>query len=181
MQDINTLAKLLKERNNLDKQISKLITRPATQGHIGEFIASKIFDIKLEGPANNKGFDGHFKSGKTVDVKFYGKQERMLGINQNQETLPPDYFLVLTGPCSSATSSKGQSRLCVIDHVYLFEGKTLLEQIKKRNVKISSATSVTKNQWETAEIYPFERNKELNITKAQQVLLSMFCSEKLTT
>jgi hypothetical protein len=177
MEGIEALAKLLKERNRLDEQISKLIGRPATQGHIGEFIASNVFDIKLEGKANNKGFDGHFKSEKTVDVKFYGKQEGTLAIKEN--TLP-DYFLVLTGPRSPAISSRGHSRPCVIDRVYLFESKTLVEQVRTRNVKISSATSVTNEQWEAAETYPIERNKELNITKVQQALLSMFCPEKPT-
>ena len=131
MDTLDNLATLLKERNRIDKLISELIQRPATQGHIGEFIASKIFNIKLIEAANNKAIDGYFTSGPlaehSVDIKFYGKQEGLLAINDDMQ---PDYFLVLTGPKGSAVSSKGKSRLCVIDHVYIFEGKTLADRLR---------------------------------------------------
>jgi hypothetical protein len=173
MKDILALANLLQERNRIDEQISKLIQRPATQGHIGEFIASQIFGIRLMESATNKAIDGHFMSGalagRSVDVKFYGKQEGLLAVQEDEQ---PDYFLVLTGPCAAATSSKGKSRLCVIDHVYLFSGPTLAEDIRWREVAFGVAVSIPRRQWDEAEIYPVQTNKALILTESQKAVLS---------
>ena len=48
MKELEELAKLLSKRNKVDSRISDIIMRPAITGHIGEYIASKLFDIKLE-------------------------------------------------------------------------------------------------------------------------------------
>lgn len=177
MEDLITLATLLKERNKTDILISEVIQRPATQGHIGEFIASKIFGITLMDSANNKGIDGRFSNGplagRSVDVKFYGKQEGLLDIKEENQ---PDYFLVLTGPLSPAISSKGLTRLCVIDHVYLFKGKELADEIHRRGIKFGVAASVAKTLWEAAEIYPEQRNRSLIITEYQRQMLALFGS-----
>ena len=70
-----------------------------------------IFDIELEKSATNKGFDGYFRSGKlvgkTVNIKWYGKNERILDINKNAV---PDYYLVMTGEHSLSESSKGERK-----------------------------------------------------------------------
>lgn len=178
MDELEKLAFFLQERNNIDVKISKLIQRPANQGHIGEFIASKIFEIDLMASANNKAIDGHFTSGplsgRSVDIKFYGKQEGLLDIKGEVQ---PDYFLVLTGPRGSAISSKGKMRLCVIDHVYFFESKILMKEILTRRVKLGVATSLLKTQWENAEIYPEQNNNKLLVTEYQRSLLKMFGSE----
>lgn len=63
MAKIEKIAELLKKRNEIDREIAKIICRPSTRGHIGEFIASKIFKIKLESSATTKGFDGVFTEG----------------------------------------------------------------------------------------------------------------------
>jgi len=74
MEGVEALADLLRRRNELDADIALLIGRPATQGHIGEFIAAKVFGIELEAGATHKASDGRFASGplagKSVDVKF---------------------------------------------------------------------------------------------------------------
>ena len=84
MEKLKELAALLKQRNEIDSAIASVIGRPAISGHLGEFIAAKIFDIKLADSATNKGIDGHFKNGplagRTVNVKLYGKQEGLLDI-----------------------------------------------------------------------------------------------------
>jgi hypothetical protein len=181
MDDLEKLAFFIQERNSVDKKISQVIQRPATQGHIGEFIASRIFGISLMPSATNKAIDGYFKSGplsdRSVDVKFYGKQEGMLDVKQDVQ---PDYFLVLTGPRSPAISSKGHTRLCVIDYVYLFDGKRLAEETRQRGVKLGVATIVIKQQWEDAEIYPEQRNRTLIVTESQRKILEMFGSSKQT-
>ncbi len=178
MNDLPRLASLLHERNQIDEQISGLINRPATQGHIGEFISSQVFGIRLMESASNKAIDGYFTigllAGKSVDIKFYGKQEGLLAINEGEQ---PDYFLVLTGPVSPALSSKGQQRLCVVDHVYIFDGKALASELLRRGVKFGVATSVKKDQWEAAEIYPIQRNKTIILADDQKKLLGLFSSK----
>jgi hypothetical protein len=177
MDDLAQLAAFLRERNSIDLKISELIKRPATQGHIGEYIASRIFGIDLMELANNKVIDGRFThgplAGRSVDVKFYGKQEGLLDV---QPDLQPDYFLVLTGPRSPAVSSRGLSRLCVIDHVYLFDGKELVEALRRRGVKLGVAASVRLEQWEAAELYPVQKNRTLIITADQRKMIELFGS-----
>ena len=108
--DMEDLAHLLIARNANEIGITRIIGRPAQLGHIGEFIASRIFDIELEESAVHPGSDGRFRSGplagKSVNIKMYGKREGVL------DTCPeylPDYYLVLTGHKSTAMSSKGDS------------------------------------------------------------------------
>jgi hypothetical protein len=126
MDDIRELARLLHERNQIDTAISGIILRPATIGHIGEYIAAKVFDIRLRPSATHKASDGYFVTGqfagKSVDVKFYGKQESLLDVSEGQR---PDYFLVFTGPEAAAASSRGSTRPLLIEHVYLFHGEAL--------------------------------------------------------
>jgi hypothetical protein len=175
MAEIERIADLLKKRNEIDREISKIIGRPSTRGHIGEFIASKIFKIELESSAATKGIDGVFTDGplrgKTVNIKLYGKREGVLDIAVHELA---DYYLVLTGPKSAATTSIGSSRPLVISNVYLFEMRKLMNKMRKRGVKIGVATSVTQSYWEEAEIYPLETNKKLELTEEQVRLLDLF-------
>lgn len=176
---LSILAKLLAKRNVIDEQISRVIGRPATTGHIGEFIAALIFDIELFESANNRAADGIFRSGpfrgKSVDVKFYGKQEGLLAV---QQVLQPDYFLVLAGPRGPATSSRGSSRLLVIDHVYLFEGKSLADDVRRRHGKFSVAVGFRASMWEAAEIFPTPRNDLYCLSDGQRALIAAFASKK---
>lgn len=41
-------ASLLRERNAIDAELARLIQRPMTSGHLGEWIAAQVFDIELE-------------------------------------------------------------------------------------------------------------------------------------
>ena len=98
------LANLIHNRNKIAEEISLIIDRPAQIGHIGEFIASKIFQITLAESASEKAIDGYFSSGtlqgKSVNIKWYAKRENMLDITPDAL---PDYYLVMTGPKSPAT------------------------------------------------------------------------------
>lgn len=52
------LAALIRERNETETRISAITGRPASIGHIGEFIATQNFDIRLvESPTNKAAND----------------------------------------------------------------------------------------------------------------------------
>ena len=176
-QELAELARLIQERNVIASQITGIIDRPAQIGHIGEFIASKVFDIRLEESAVAKGIDGVFRSGplagSTVNVKFYGKLEGLLDIRRDAV---PDYYLVLTGPRATALTSRGEARLWHIDSVFLFQGARLLAHLEDRGVKIGVATSVTKPQWEAAQVFPSAGNSELELSDEQTEWLRLFSS-----
>src|SRR3954468_6515480 len=96
---VTELTDLLRERNAVDARIASLIGRPAERGHIGEFLAARLFGIRLADSATNRALDGWFDGGrldgKSVNVKLYGLHEGLLDVS------PPglvDYYLVLAGP-----------------------------------------------------------------------------------
>ena len=175
---LRRLAELLDLRNANEREIAELIGRPGQPGHVGEFIAARIFDIELEPSANKPGYDGRFGSGplaqKSVDVKYYSRWETMLDINIKHT---PDYYLVLAGPKSAAASSKGTGRSWAVDNVFLFEAKPLIDRLRERGVKIGTATSVRSSEWENARIYPADAGKApVTITKTQREQIGMFGS-----
>ena len=53
--ELQRLASLIKERNAVENEIAGIIDQPAHSGHVGEFVASRIFDIELPESAVNKG------------------------------------------------------------------------------------------------------------------------------
>jgi hypothetical protein len=110
-EDIHKIASLLRERNLIDEKIAAVIERPMTAGHLGEWIAARVFDIALETSAVTAAIDGRFKAGslrgRTVNVKWYLKREGLLDIT---ESATLDYYLVLAGPVSTAMSSRGGRR-----------------------------------------------------------------------
>jgi len=177
MTELEELSKLLQKRNDIDSQISKIIRRPAEKGHLGEYIASQIFDIKLNTSATNKGSDGVFRggvmSGMQVNIKFYAKREGILDVNTT--TSPPDYYLVLTGPKSSAVSSRNSVRPWIIESVYLFNHHSLVEKLRAKGLGIGVATSVSKEYWVDAEVYPSNNNKVLILNENQKKNLALFC------
>lgn len=174
MNTIIELAQLLKTKNEIDDLIAGKINRPALTGHIGEYIASRIFDIKLCDSATNPAIDGVFISGelkgKSVNIKYYSKEEHLLDITPK---LLPDYYLVMTGPKENASHSKGKTRPFVIKSVFLFDAMQLVEILANRKVKIGVATSVISSLWEDAKIFPCESNL-LELNDKQKTLLQYF-------
>jgi hypothetical protein len=172
---LEKLVDLLQERNKIDSEIAEILNRPALPGHLGEYIASKLFDVKLQESASQKGIDGVFQSGqlsgKTVNIKYYGKREGLLDISLSNLA---DYYLVLTGPKSQAISSRGTIRPFVIHNIYLFEMNRLVNELRKRGVKIGIATSLQAQAWETSEIYPNHRNTALAISEEGRTILNHF-------
>src|SRR5574339_131973 len=98
MDDLIQLARLIDIRNQTEGEITALIGRPAAIGHIGEYIASRVFNITLETSASHKSSDGYFCDeplrGHTVNIKWFAFQEGILDITPDAL---PDYYLVLTG------------------------------------------------------------------------------------
>ena len=175
MRELEHLAKAISEQNSASAHVASIIGRPAERGHIGEFIASRVFNIKLHESAAQKGSDGVFVegslAGRSVNVKFYGKHDGLLDMN---EAALPDLFLVLTGSKGSAGSSLGQVRPICIEHVFLIPGSEALADAQSRNVSIGVATSFPVSFWDEREIYPVCRSKELKLTQDQIRLLELF-------
>jgi hypothetical protein len=176
MDDLRELASLLKERNEVEGRISRLIQRPALTGHLGEFIAARIFEIDLAASATSRAIDGTFRKGplatRSVNIKCYPKLE---SLDMREDALP-EFYLVLTGPRSPATTSRGSARPFVIDHVFLFEAKTLCAELRARPVKIQTGTSLLRAQWDAAEIYPRNRCRRYTISNEQKSMLALFAS-----
>jgi hypothetical protein len=169
------LAQLVQARNQIDDEIAAVIGRPAQPGHLGEFIASRVFGIGLERSAVQAGFDGRFAggpfAGNTVDIKWYGKREGLLDIN---EAHVPDFYLVLAGPKSDETSSRGGTRPWLIEEVFLFDAPELVKEQKARGVKLGVASSVPNRYWEAARIYPPSHGAPFRISEEQVKLLALF-------
>lgn len=187
MHNLTLLIELLRERNALDKRIASLIGRPVTTGHIGEYIAASIFGITLENSASNRGYDGRFSdgplAGRTVDIKYYTKQESILDLPKDADLRPevlPDYYLVLTGTKSAALSSRGTHRPLVVESIFLLEARKLVRELNLRasklgrKMKFDLATSVPQQFWDEAELYPAQRNHTLVLTTEQKSLLALF-------
>jgi hypothetical protein len=177
MDDITQLANLIKKRNSLASEITALIGRPAQIGHIGEYIASRVFNITLEESSSSKSIDGRFREeplkGRTVNIKWYALLEGLLDITPNAI---PDFYLVLTGPKSSLMTSRGQVRPWFVDNVFLFDAAALVDGLKLGGVKFSVATSVRQHMWAEAEIYPTQHNNLLELSEEQRRILALFGS-----
>src|SRR5262249_28924251 len=146
-----------------------------TSGHLGEWIAAQIFDIELESSAAAAGIDGRFRSGalqdRTVNIKWYLKRE---GLLDTTESTVLDYYLVLAGPPSAAVSSRSATRPWCIQAVFLFDARQLRSEQTARGLKQGVASSVTKQQWAAAEIYPSAANLLLVISPEQVEELKRF-------
>jgi hypothetical protein len=169
--ELRHLASLIREKNEVDGAIAQLIERPALAGNIGEFVAARVFGIKLERSGSHVGYDGVFRdpplAGKTVNVKTYGRNEWILDFSGHH----CDYYLVMTGPPGPA-----RDRAWVVDTVYLFDTPDLLAKIRARRIKIGVATSVLMEDWEAARIFPARSGAPLGLTKAQVAALKLFGS-----
>lgn len=178
MDELSQLAKLIDIRNQTERKITDLIGRPAAIGHIGEYIASRVFNIALEQSASHKSSDGHFQDepykGQTVNIKWYALQEGILDITP--EALP-DTYLVLTGPKSSTLTTRGRVRPWTIEKVFLFDAKSLVHELQTAGVKIGIATSIRQRLWENAEIHPAVRNELFELSPAQRETLALFRSK----
>jgi hypothetical protein len=168
-------AALLRERNAIDVELARLMQRPMTSGHLGEWIAAQVFGIELEASAVAAAIDGRFRSGplqgRSVNIKWYLKRE---GLLDTTESTALDYYLVLAGPPATAASSRGTTRPWCIEAVFLFDARQLRSEQITRGVKRGVASSVIKQQWAAAEVYPSATNPQLTVTSQQAEQLRLF-------
>lgn len=174
MDELPRLAGLIRRRNSLEYEITAIIGRPAAIGHIGEYIASRIFNISLEKSASFKSIDGRFLDGplesRSVNIKWYAKLEGVLDITPDAL---PDYYLVMTGPKSNVTSYD-RVRPWTIDYVFLFDAHNLVGELIQRNTKIGIATSIRNVLWKNAEIFPGSTNSAYVLSTKQREALGLF-------
>jgi hypothetical protein len=175
MDDLERLALQIQQRNEVEIEITRIIGRPALIGHIGEYIAAKVFRIALAASATEKGYDGLFEEGslrgRTVNVKWYAKRVGSLDMEPRSV---PDFYLVLTGPYEPAVSSRGTTRPWLITSVFLFDGPGLVHELAKAGIKVGIATSVRKHLWDAAELWPNQRNIMLPLTDDQRRMIRLF-------
>jgi hypothetical protein len=175
---LEELAGLLREMNRISGEVARIIGRPALGSHIGEYVTSRVFGIGLESSATARGIDGRFVEGplkgSTVNIKFYGKKENILDVSLVDVA---DYYLVLTGPDRPPSSSKGEARPLVVSQVFLFNIGRLVPELTRRGIKIGIATSVRKQDWDEAMVYPVQRNKELILSSEQVREIALFSGD----
>ena len=168
------MAALLAERNEVEERLARLLGRPASAGAVGEWIAARVFDIRLEDAGNHRGFDGRFTNGplagRSVNIKLYGRRD-VLDITP--EALP-DYYLALTGPKSDGASTRGTHVPIRIAGVYLFDAPQLVSVLRARGVRVGVASSVRTEDWEAAKIYPARGAPLLEISREQVRMLDLF-------
>lgn len=168
MSTLHRLAELIRQKNRMDDDIAGILQRPAQIGHAGEYIAAQIFDIRLMESASHKAIDGYFNggvlAGKSVNIKWYGKQEGLLDITPQAI---PDYYLVMTGPKAAAATSRRGTRPWSIDFIYLFSAGELVTILIDRRVKTGVSTSVPQCFWEQAEISPRANSPRLQLSSVQ--------------
>lgn len=172
---LKKLAELICQRNAAEAEITKIIGRPAQIGHIGEYVACRIFGISLASSASSKGSDGIFDTGflrgRSVNIKWYPKLEGLLDLDVSGTT---DYYLVLTGPKAPPGSSRRETRPWLIHHVFLFDARQLHAELASRGIKLGVAASLRSALWVAAEIYPAQRNATIVLSEEQCQLLRMF-------
>ena len=175
LEELRRIANLLNERNRIDGEIAEHIGRPMTSGHLGEWIAAEIFDVRLKQSASAAAWDGHFRlgplRGRSVNVKWYLRREGILDLTS---PLMPDDYLVMTGPTGAATSSLGGTRPWRIDSVYLFDAMELRDDVLARGRKVGTASSVRAALWGQAEIYPEPVTPRWVLKEDQVEALRMF-------
>jgi hypothetical protein len=96
------------------------------------------------------------------------------GLLDTTEHAALDYYLVLAGPPSPAGSSRGTTQPWCIHSVYLFDARRLRTEQLARGVKLGIASSVTKQQWLSVQVYPPTGASPLPLTREQADLLRLF-------
>ena len=175
------LAHSTGEKNVVDAEVARLLNKPALPGHFGEFVASRVFDIELHPNAAHPGSDGVFRGGelegKSVNIKYYPKHDRLLDMNREGEA-GPDYYLVMTGPEEVAGPSFGKTRPWVIESVFLFDATDLVFKLRERSSKkkIGVATYVPADLWREARIYWNAEPRLLKVTETRRRRLALFAA-----
>jgi len=175
MAGLEGLAELIKAHNVVNAEIAAVTGRPAELGHTGEYLAAHIFGIELQESAAHKAIDGHFSAGalagRTVNVKWYGKQDGLLDVS-----LDPilDYYLVMTGPKGGEGSSRGAVIAWVIAQVFLVDAAEVRALVLARGRKLDNPVSIPSAIWQASLTYPGIGNGRLLLTDQQRADLALF-------
>ena len=176
---LTDLARAVHKKNRADARVARLMAKQALPGHFGEFVAAMVFQIRLCRTANQKAFDGVFRGGaldgKTVNIKYKTKHDRLLNL-KNEGEVRPDYYLVMTGPKKRAKPPPGEIRSWVIESVFLFDARALVCELKALNPRktIGVAAGVPVDLWKKAMIYPDGVSPLLSVTGDQRDRLALF-------
>jgi len=174
--ELQKLAELVQCRNRVEREISALIGRPAVLGNLGEYIAARIFSIRLTKNAAHQSIDGYFSEGPlapcSVNIKWYAVREGVLVIIPG---FLPDFYLVLVGPPPTLTAQlQIRSRPWLIKSVHLFDVNRLVDNLEERGVRVGAASSVRRELWEAAEIFPNPKCKLYPVSTEQYHLLKLY-------
>ena len=174
MEDLVELARLLDERNEVDSKIARIVGMSARIGDVGEYIAARVFEIKLHESRSAKGSDGIFVGGqfkgRTVNVKFYTDSGNGLDLKPPGST---EFYLVFSGG-GKEMGMKGVSRPLTIDSIYIFDESALMGKLLARGVKIGEPTSLRNEDWDEAELYPRSRSPVYRLIDDQRRMLKLF-------
>jgi hypothetical protein len=180
-ESVAAVAKLLRQRNEMDGEITRIINRPVVGGHLAAWLANELFDIDLEPAGSAKALGGRFTSGalatKTVNIQWIGERNGHLDSIASGQ---PDFCLVFTGPKALALTREGVVRAMRIDACYLFDARLLRARQLARGANganganDATASSVLAAEWEAAEIFPRHNNALLRVDSEAARLLGLF-------
>ncbi|NPV08443.1 MAG: hypothetical protein HPY83_10860 [Anaerolineae bacterium] len=177
-EDLERLAEVIRARNAIETEIAAITGRPAQLGHVGEYMAPRVFGIDLVESASQRSIDGYFRqgplAGSSVDVKSSTKQDGLLNLSTSAE---PDFYLVLTGSRQAPGPSRGQTRPWTIESVYLFEARELIAALRELGVGLGIATGVRRHLWQRAEPCPVQRNLRPPLSEQQRQFLRRFAGQ----
>jgi len=160
---VAAVARLVRARNEIDGEISRIINRPVLTGRLGDWLASQLFDIDFE-PSASDGFHGRFASGslaaRTVDTRWLGARDGNLDLRSPAGL---DFCLVFTGPQALALTSRGVVRPLRIDACHLFDAR-----------RPDARPGVLASEWEAAEVFPRANNPLLEVEPEARALLGLF-------
>ncbi|MBA2598127.1 MAG: hypothetical protein H0V00_15995 [Chloroflexia bacterium] len=176
------MAELLRQRSTIDHEIATILKRPVHSGHFGEYVANAIFGIELNQSANAKSHDGRFTdgpmTGQSVNVKYQTRHRGLLNLGLSTDPEDhPDFYFVLTGPPISMGPTHDTFAPLCVDAVYLFESRSLLNELAVRGLQPGVARSVRRTLWDAAMIYPEARNPLLALNREQRAALALFAGE----
>ena len=96
------------------------------------------------------------------------------GLLDTTEFAGLDYHLVLTGPPAPAASSRGLARPWCIQAAFVFDARELRAAQFARGVRRGIASSVRRENWDAAEIYPRDNCALMTPTEEQIAMLQLF-------
>lgn len=170
--DLERLAGLIRTRNQWEREVAAIAGRPALISHLGEFIAARIFNIRLDSSAGHKASDGVFADGPLagagVNIRWYSRHESRLDLAPGY----PDYYLVLAGPKPTPEDEHALTRAWLVEAVYLFSSARLLDQLKDSPLEI--VTLLPPQLWQAAELYPAQRCPDYVLSDDQCAWLKLF-------